>query len=190
MKKLNSFGVSHFLIPVVAFLLVGVIGGAYLLKQSHAATPVATTTTTTTTTTTAASTSAIGGICTTSGSHLCLYAPNFNYGTIIVSSPSGSSRTVCAPMAGSTSVIRFCGSNAPSDRCVDAYSANTYDLRISHCSGVSGVDWYNNDNGDGSRSLKNVHYSRWMAGDNRSGDAWIALPLGQPGWDYKMRPIL
>jgi hypothetical protein len=133
---------------------------------------------------------ATGAICTSNGNHLCLYVPNFNYGTQVVSGPSGSSRTVCAPSAGATGVVKFCGSNAPADRCVDAYSANTYNLQISHCSGVSGVDWYNQDNGDGTRYLINQHYSgRTMAGDNFSGDVWIGAPTGLSGWYYRMQPI-
>ena len=131
-----------------------------------------------------------GAICTTNGSHLCLYVPNFNYGTRVVSSPSGTNRTMCAPSAGSTGVIQFCGVNAPANRCVDAYNADTYDLEVSACSGVTGIDWTNIDNGNGTRYLENVHYSnRYMAGDNISGDPWVGIVMGEPGWYYEMRPI-
>ncbi len=137
-----------------------------------------------------ASAAATGPVCTFNGNHLCLYVPNFNYGTKVVSSPSGTNRTMCAPSAGTVDVVRFCGPNAPADRCVQAYSANTYDLQVGHCSGVTGIDWYNQDNGDGSRYLINQHYpGRTMAGDNFSGDVWIAAPTGLSGWYYRMRPI-
>ncbi len=35
--KLNPLGIAHYLIPVAVFVLVGIGGGAYLIK-SHAAT--------------------------------------------------------------------------------------------------------------------------------------------------------
>ncbi len=48
MRKLNNFGFSHLLVPVLVFVLLGAIGGAYLLNKSDAATPSSTSTKTTT----------------------------------------------------------------------------------------------------------------------------------------------
>ncbi len=50
MRKLNNFGFSHVLIPVLVFVMLGAIGGAYLLSKSGASPAPATTTTSTTVT--------------------------------------------------------------------------------------------------------------------------------------------
>jgi hypothetical protein len=52
MKKLNPKGISHLLIPLLVVVLVGALGGAFLLLRSNAATPAAATTTTSTSTST------------------------------------------------------------------------------------------------------------------------------------------
>ncbi len=39
MKKLNVLGISHLIVPVIVFVMLGAIGGVYLLSQSKAATP-------------------------------------------------------------------------------------------------------------------------------------------------------
>ena len=65
MKKLNSKGIGHLLVPILVFVLIGAIGGAYLLLKSHAATPATTASTTTTDSTQAPSAVA-------SNFHICL----------------------------------------------------------------------------------------------------------------------
>ncbi len=44
MKTIDSRGFSHLLIPILVFVMLGVIGGIYFLNRSNAATPPATTT--------------------------------------------------------------------------------------------------------------------------------------------------
>jgi hypothetical protein len=38
MKSLSSRGISHVLVPLLVFVMLGAIGGAYFIRQSHAAT--------------------------------------------------------------------------------------------------------------------------------------------------------
>lgn len=52
MHKLSNRGFSHLLVPVLAFLLVAGLGGAYFLAKSHAAAPTTSTNPSTTQTTT------------------------------------------------------------------------------------------------------------------------------------------
>ncbi len=87
MRKLNNFGFSHVLIPVLVFVMLGAIGGAYFLNQSGAApAPAATTTAglttgSTSTTVTPDLTLAVGNTV-----HLCL---NSAQGECIVTSGPG-----------------------------------------------------------------------------------------------------
>jgi hypothetical protein len=63
-RKFNSKGISHLLVPLLIVVLVGAIGGTYLLLVTHAATPAASTSITSSTATAFPS----GGKV-----HLCLY---------------------------------------------------------------------------------------------------------------------
>lgn len=61
MKQLTNRGFSHLLVPVLAFLLVAGLGGAYFLAKSHAATSTSSTSQSTTTSSTSTSEPASGG---------------------------------------------------------------------------------------------------------------------------------
>jgi hypothetical protein len=128
-----------------------------------------------------------GSICTANGNQYCLFTADFNYGTVVTSSTSA--RTVCGPQAGTTENVQLCGSNAPPDRCI--YQNGSQQLVIGHCSGQIGSLWRNKDNGDGTRSFENNHYTiDYAAGDNVNGHQWASVPFGTNGWYYRMKPLM
>ena len=131
---------------------------------------------------------ATGNLCNANGNRLCLNVSGFSYG-VSATATTGSGRTVNAPSAGTQGTIRLTGG---SDTCLRAVSGS-YGVIIGHCSGETGIIWANADNGDGTRTIWNVHFSsRRMMTDNNAGDLWIACPTSNCGGDYvwiKMQPV-
>jgi hypothetical protein len=128
---------------------------------------------------------ATGSLCTANGKNLCVNSPNFNDGTSLTT--GGGARTIdFTGVPGGNGKLELTGGT---NACITAYSANSYVVKIESCSST-GVDWTFFDNGDGTRSFENVHYSgRYLASDNSSGDVLTAQPKGGNGWYYKWRPL-
>lgn len=166
MKKLSSTGISHLLVPLLVFVMLGAIGGTYLLTKSHAATTTTTADTTTTTTTTAetntiaeptysgtdasdtdtaaltANVKALVAEAPSSGPyHLCLWSAHsycqVSHGPGNQNTISNSTRTNWYYTAGSTTVQWHNGTGY----CLRANSTNTVTVESHGCQGDDGEKW-------------------------------------------------
>ncbi len=124
-----------------------------------------------------------GSICTFNGNHYCAGSTSlFDFTNVISRNPPGRTWTFAPPIGGS-GVIRNTGGNV----CMaPQVGSGSYVLLVS-CSSA-GVSWTFLDNGDGSRSFKNVKYGCYLAGDDHNGNNW-ACNNKSPGWFWRMQPF-
>jgi hypothetical protein len=130
---------------------------------------------------------ATGNLCNANGQRLCLDVSSFANG-LATFTTTGNGRTITGPSAGTQGTMRYTNGGNTCLRALD----NTYNVVNGPCSGVTGILWQNLDNGDGTRTFKNVHFSsRVMVTDNIAGDPWVACPSGcSPGYTWvRMQPL-
>ncbi len=180
MRKLNNFGFSHVLIPVLVFVMLGAIGGAYLLNKSDAATPAATTTSTTTNTT-STSTIQVGH-----AYHICMHLAALE---CVTSHGPGYPATVqqsnistwTAKDGGANNTYQF--QNAAGN-CLKAIGSSNYvTVGGGACSQLPTELWVKSTNAAGSLLFKNVATNQYLGTNSTNTGSTVFTKALASGFD-------